>query len=95
MMINEVGGSPQYPNNILQTGSQNGGIQQNSQNKRAENNKPQQNRAAESTPALKSNENQNKNFQQIAEQVLANRARQGESSFTPAAERGSIIDISV
>ena len=94
-MINQVGGAPQFPNNILQPNTQNAAVQQNPQDKRAENNKPQQNRAAETTSAQKSNESQNKNFQQIAEQVLANRAGQGDSSFKPAAERGAIIDISV
>ncbi|PCI00991.1 MAG: hypothetical protein COB76_02305 [Alphaproteobacteria bacterium] len=94
-MINQAGGAPQFPNNILQSGQQNAGIQQNSPDKRAQENKPQQNRAAEATAPQQSNESQNKNFQDIAESILAQRAENSDSQLTPAVERGVIVDITV
>lgn len=96
-MINQAGGAPQFPNNILQSGVQNGGVQQNPQERRAESNKPQENRNAEATSAQKANDSQNQDFQKIAEDILASRAQQSNNDpqFQPAVERGSIVDITV
>lgn len=97
-MINQAGGAPQYPNNILQSGVQQNGVnQQNPQDKRAENNKPQENRTAESSSTQNTNTTQNRNFQEIAQEILAQRGNSNktESQFTPAIERGAILDITV
>jgi hypothetical protein len=95
-MINPTGNAPQFPNTTVQSGVQNTPLQQNPQDKRAENNKPQENRSAEASNTQRPNDSQNKNFQAIAESILANRQSQGtDAQFQPAVERGAIVDITV
>jgi hypothetical protein len=95
-MINPSGSNSQFPNNILQTGNQQpAALQQNAPDKRAEQNKPQENRSAEaSTSQQSTGADQNRNFQEIAESIIASRKDNG-NSVQPAIDRGAILDISV
>lgn len=98
-MINQTGGASQFPNNILQTGQQQvANNQQNQVNQRAQENKPQQNRSAESSSSQNTNKGGNRNFQEIAQSILAQRQESAgatSSSLQPAIERGSVLDITV
>lgn len=94
-MINQAGGFPQFPNNILQSGTQQSGqVQQNPQNKPAQNNKPQQNRSAETSTSQNTNQQSKTDYKALAESIIAKRNEQSES-FQPAAQRGSVVDITV
>ena len=94
-MINQTGGFSQFPNNILQSGTQqNGQLQQNAQNKPAETNKPQQNRSAEASSSQNTNRQSGTDYKALAESIIAKRKEQSES-FQPAAQRGSVLDITV
>ena len=96
-MINPTGGNTQFPNNILQSGVQQTGVNpQNQLDKRAEDNKPQQNKTAEAATSQNTNKtSENRNFQEIAESILAKRQEQNTTSYQPAIERGAILDITV
>lgn len=93
-MINQTGGFSQFPNNILQSGTQNGQTQQNQQVKPAETNKPQQNRSAEASSSQNTNRQSGTDYKALAESIIAKRKEQSES-FQPAAQRGSVLDITV
>lgn len=103
-MINQTGGTPQFPNNILQSGQQQqiANNQQNQVDKRSQENKPQQNRSAESSASQNTNKGENRNFQEIAQSILAQRqegavakSSSSSSEFKPAVARGSVVDITV
>lgn len=94
-MINQTGGFSQFPSNILQSGTQqNGQLQQNQQARPAETNKPQQNRSAEASTSHNTNRQSGTDYKALAESIIAKRKEQAES-FQPAAQRGSVVDITV
>ena len=95
-MINPTGGNTQFPNNILQSGVQQSTVNpQNQLEKRAEENKIQQNRSAETANTQNAKQGSaNKNFQNLAESILAKR-QGGDQQLEPAIQRGSVLDITV
>jgi hypothetical protein len=95
-MINPAGGNTQFPTNILQSGVQQSTVNpQNQPDKRSEDNKPQQNRSAEASNTQNANQgSENRNFQALAESILAQR-QESAQQFEPAIQRGAVLDITV
>jgi hypothetical protein len=95
-MITPTGGNTQFPNNVAQAGVQQSTANpQNQPEKRAEENKTQQNRSAEASSSQNTNvRSQNKNFQELAESILAKR-QENSQQFEPAVQRGAVLDIIV
>lgn len=95
-MINQAGGFPQFPSNILQSGLQQAGQpQQGAQNQPARDNKIQQNRGAETSTSQNTNKQSGTDYKALAESIIAKRNASNTADLQPAAQRGSVVDIVV